>query len=174
MNRRSPLVRAIGLGLAAAAAAWAFAQWDGALRLVLLVAIAVAWIAWNVPGLGVRLLDALILRVRSLHWRHEQGRHHAFGGVPLRVDDDGRHVWIGGDGLRRVLGSRDSDEVLAARHAGRWRHHADGELLLRVDAVVDVLARGPGRTDPRAVRLRRYLERDVLFPAAERRRRQAS
>ena len=171
MSLKQPLWRAIGFGLAAGAAAWVFSQWDGALRLVLLLAIAVAWIAWSVPGLSVKLLDRAIHRVRAFHWRHEEGRHHAFGGVPLRVEDDGRQVWIGGDGLKRVLASRDSDEVLAARHAGRWRRHADGELLLRVDTVVDVLANGPGRLDPRTIRLRRYLEREVLFPAAERRRR---
>lgn len=172
MSLKRPLWRAVGLGIAAGAAAWVFAQWDGALRLLLLLAIAVAWIAWNVPSLGVKLLDQAIHHLRAYHWRDQQGRHHAFGGVPLRVEDDGRQVWIGGDGLKRVLASRDSDEVLAARHAGRWRHHADGELLLRVDAVVDVLAHGPGRLEPRTIRLRRYLEREVLFPAAERRRRQ--
>lgn len=172
MSPKRPLWRAIGFGLAAGAAAWAFAQWDGALRLVLLLAIGLAWVAWSAPVLGVKLLDQAIHRVRALHWRDEEGRHHAFGGVPLRVEDDGRQVWLGGDGLRRVLASRDSDEVLAARHAGRWRRHADGELLLRVDAVIDVLAHGPGRLEPRTIRLRRYLERQVLFPAAERRRRQ--
>jgi hypothetical protein len=171
MSLKRPLWRAVGLGTAAGAAAWVFAQWDGALRLVLLLAIAVAWIAWNVPSLGVKLLDGVIHRLRAYHWREAQGRHHAFAGVPLQVEDDGRHVWLGGDGLKRVLASHDSDEVLAARHTGRWRRHTDGQLLLRVDAVVDVLAQGPGRLDPRTIRLRRYLEREVLFPAAERRRR---
>lgn len=171
MSLKRPLWRAIGFGLAAGAAAWVFAQWEGALRLVLLLAIVMAWIAWSLPNLGVTLLDRAVHRMRAFHWREQEGRHHAFGGVPLRVEDDGRQVWLGGDGLKRVLASSDSDDVLAARHAGRWRRHADGELLLRVDAVVDVLAHGPGRLDPRTIRLRRYLERELLFPAAERRRR---
>lgn len=170
-SRRRPWVDALLLGAAVALGAWIFGRWDGALRVVLLLALAVAVIARSAPRLGGALLDRLLLALRTFHWRHEEGRHHAFGGVPLRIDDDGRHVWVDGEGLRRVLGSSDRDDVLAARHAGRWRRDADGELLLRVDAVVDVLAHGPGRTDPRIQRLRRYFEREVLFPAAERRRR---
>lgn len=168
------LLHALALGLAAAATAWAFSQWTGALRLVLLLATLMAYVAWALPFLGVRLLDALILRLRSWHWAPQQGRHHAFGGVPLDIHDDGRHLWVGADGLQRVLGTHDADDVLAARHSSRWRHLPDGRLQLRVDAVVHVLTHGPGRLDPRTVRLRRYFEQQVLFPAAERRRRQAS
>ncbi len=171
MSLKKPLIDAIVLGVAAAAGAWVFSQWAGALRAVLLLALAVAYVCYLLPQVGVAALDRLLLAARAFHWRHEQGRHHAFGGVPLRVEDDGRHQWVGSAGLRRVLGSRDADDVLAARHAGRWRRDADGELLLRVDAVVEVLAHAPGRLEPRTVRLRRYFEREVLFPAAERRRR---
>jgi hypothetical protein len=170
-RRKRPLLDAVFVGGAAAAAAWAFSQWQGALRVVLLAAIVVASIAYWLPHLGVSALDHLILRLRAFHWRHEQGRHHAFAGVPLHIEDDGRHVWVEGMGLQRVLGSSDTEDVLAARHAGRWRRDGNGELLLRVDAVVELLAKGPGRSDPRNVRLRRYFEREVLFPAAERRRR---
>ncbi|MEN9627790.1 MAG: hypothetical protein RJA10_1017 [Pseudomonadota bacterium] len=171
MTPRRLALQAVALGLAAAAAAWAFSQWQGALRLVLLGAIVVAYFCWALPHLGVRALDRLILAARTLHWRHEQGRHHAFGGIPLQITEDHRHVWVDGPSLQRVLGTQDADDVLAARHSGRWRRNADGVLLLRVDAVVDVLAHGPGRLDPRQVHLRRFFERDVLFPAAERRRR---
>lgn len=171
MSLKRPLHQAIALGLAAAAAAWVFSRWDGAWRLALLLAIVVTFITWSTPRLGVALLDRLLDRLRAFHWRREQGHHHAFGGVPLRVEDDGRQVWIGGDGLRRVTGRADTDEVLAARHAGRWRRAADGELMLRADAVIDVLSHGPDRLSPRSVRLCRYLQREIVFPAAERRRR---
>ena len=175
MKRRARLLlEAVVLGAAAALAAWVFSRWSGALRVALLLALATAYVAWALPWLGVRALDRLLLALRTLHWRREQGHHHAFAGVPLNISDDGRHLWLDGEGLQRVLGTQDSDEVLAARHAGRWRRNADGELLLRVDAVVDLVAHGPGRMDPRTVRLRRYLEREVLFPAAERRRRRAA
>ncbi len=100
--------------------------------------------------------------------RADAGCHHAFAGVRLRVEDDGRHVWIDGPGLQRVLGRREPDEAQAARHSGAWRRDARGVLMLRVDAVVQHLATMPGRDEPRIQKLRRYLEHDVLFPARHR------
>jgi hypothetical protein len=44
-------------------------------------------------------------------------------------------------------------------------------LWFRVDAVIEYLAKSPERMDPRRVRLRLYLEREVLFPYRERKRR---
>ena len=70
--------------------------------------------------------------------------------------------------MQRLLRRREPEDVLAARHAGRWQRDARGRLLLRVDAIVDLLATGPGRMNPRTVRLRRYLERELLFPAERR------
>lgn len=120
---------------------------------------------------GLRALGWSKDKLREQAWRKEEGRYHAFAGVPLQVEDDGRHVWLGGAGLLRVLGRREPDDVLAARLPGQWRRDEQGRLLLRVDAVVDYLGHMPGRDDPRVQKLRRYLERDVLFPSAERRRR---
>lgn len=174
MTRKRLWLQTLALGGAAAAAAWIFSQWSGALRFVLILAIAVVYVALVLPHIGIRIIDRLILAARTLHWRHEQGHHHAFAGVPLQITEDHRHVWVDGVSLQRVLGTRDPEDVLAARHSGRWRRDAEGSLLLRVDAVVDVLAHGPGRLDPRTVHLRRYFEREVLFPAAERRRRSGS
>lgn len=124
--------------------------------------------------LGSWALERLEMLARHFIWRQEQGSHHEFGGVTLHIEDDGRQMWVAGDDLKLVLRSADSDEVLAARHADQLlatRRDAQGRLWIRVDAVVQRLAQAPGRMDPRVVRLRRYLERDVLFPAAERRRR---
>ena len=106
--------------------------------------------------------------VRERLGRAEAGTHHAFGGVRLQVEDDGRHVWIAGPGLQRALGRREPDEAQAARHAGAWRRSERGVLMLRVDAVIQHLARMPGRDEPRIQKLRRYLERDVLYPAQRR------
>jgi hypothetical protein len=123
-----------------------------------------AWGLWTVMH---RAGDAgAALRARL--GRAEAGRHHAFGGVRLRVEDDGRHVWVDGPGLQRVLGRREPDEAQAARHAGAWRRDHRGVLMLRVDAVVQHLATMPGRNEPRIQKLRRYFEHDVLFPARHR------
>ena len=40
--------------------------------------------------------------------------------------------------------------------------------MLNVRAVVQYLAHMPRRSDPRVLRLRRYLEREVLYPAIRR------
>jgi hypothetical protein len=129
-----------------------------------LAVVALAFAATRVFGWGSD-------RLREHAWRHEEGRYHAFAGVPLQVHDDGRHVWLGGAGLLRVLGRKEPDDVLAARLPGQWRRDAQGRLQLRVDAVIDYLGHMPGRDDPRVQKFRRYLERDVLFPAQERHRR---
>lgn len=141
------------------------------LPLLLGIALLFCLVALVTPRLGVRGLDALILALRGLYWRREQGRFHTFAGVPLDIEDDGRHVWVAGEGLQRALGTADSEATLAARHAEHWRRNADDVLQLRVDAVVQHLNTMPGREDPRVQRLRRYFEREVLFPARLRRER---
>jgi hypothetical protein len=168
---RKRLAIASAIAAATSAVAFGFGKLDAAPAIVVTLAACVAFVAWALPSLGVRALDRLVLSVRSFLWRREHGRHHAFAGIALDIVDDGRHVWVDGSGLQRVLGTSDRDDVLAARHAGCWRRDDEGRLMLRVDAVVDRLAAAPGRLDPRIVRLRRYFEREVLFPAAERRRR---
>jgi hypothetical protein len=109
--------------------------------------------------------------MKERFWAKDAGSFHAFGGVGLQVQDDGRHVWIDGQGLMRVLGRRETDDVIAARLTGMWRRDKAGMLMVRVDAVVQYLARMPERKDPRVQKFRRYLERDVLYPAEQRRRR---
>lgn len=163
------LLRAVALALGIGAAGAVLHAWGVGLPLLLAVVTVFGLIAWTTPWIGVRLLDRAIGRVRAWLWRREQGRHHGFGGIALHVEDDGRHSWIGGADLQRVLRTRDPDDVLAARVPGRWRRDGQGQLLLRVDAVVEYLAGAPGRMDPRMLRLRQYLEREVLFPAAKRR-----
>ncbi len=145
--------------------------WGVGLRLLLALALVFSFVALAAPRLGVRGVDSLILALRGWFWRREQGHFHAFGGVPLDIEDDGHQVWVAGEGLQRVLGTSDSEATLAARHAGHWRRNADDVLQLRVDAVVQHLNTMPGRHDPRVQRLRRYFERAVLFPARLRRER---
>jgi hypothetical protein len=142
-----------------------------ALPLFLSLGIVVAVVAIGLPWIGMRWLDDLLQAWRRLRWRHEEGRHHAFGGVSLDIVDDGRHVWIAAPDLQRVLRTADPEDVLAARVPGRWRRTPEGRMQVRVDAAVEHLVVARERMDPRRVKLRRYLEQEVLFPAAERRRR---
>ncbi len=147
-------------------------HWMGVgLPLLLAVAVFMVFMALVLPPVATRMIDGAVQWVRERHWAPEEGRFHSFAGVPLRIEDDGRFVWVDGDGLLRVLGRREPDEALAARHAGHWQRAPDGMLMLRVDAVVRYLNSMPGRDEPRVQRLRRYFEREVLFPAEQRRTR---
>lgn len=138
---------------------------------VLLLAGALALVMVVLPQLVLALGSALKDRARERLWADEEGQHHAFGGISMRVVHDDRYSWVDGADLQRVLGTHDREDVLAARLAGQWRRDERNALMLRVDGVVDHLARMPGRMDPRIVRLRRYFEREVLYPAAQRRAR---
>lgn len=110
-------------------------------------------------------------RVRERQFAEVEGKHHAFNGVSLRIEHDARYSWIDAAGLQAVLGTRDRDDVLAARMPGRSRRNDRGRLMLRVDAVVRHLAERPSRMDPGTIRFRVYLEREVLFPQGQRRAR---
>ena len=113
--------------------------------------------------------------VQSLHgaaWWRRQGTHHEFAGIALDVREDTYHLWIEAHGLKRVLRTQEADDVFAARVAsGRWVREGY-RLWLRGDAVVDYLSHAaPDRTDPRILRFSRWLQTQVLLPAATRRAR---
>jgi hypothetical protein len=167
----TPVRRAVAVGLVIAACLGLLQMLGVGLWLLMATAIVFAVVAWAVPWIGVRWLDAAILWARGLFWAREQGRFHSFGGVPLHIADDGHHPWVDADGYMRALGRVEPEAAVAARHAGHWQRDAEQRLMLRVDEVVRVLSTGPGATDPRVQRLRRYFEREVLFPARLRRER---
>ncbi len=166
MNSRRGYARVAGI-VFAAIIGWSMLLGAEMASSVFLVAtlcvLTVAGLWWAIQRTG----DATAA-VRERLGRADDGKHHAFGAVRLHIEDDGRHVWIDGPGVQRVLGRREPDEAQAARHAGAWRRNARGVLMLRVDAVVQHLAQMPGRDEPRIQKLRRYLERDVLYPAQRR------
>ena len=166
---KSVAARALAVGLAIAVLAGVLHWWGVGLPLLLTVLIIVGLVALVFPVYGLRLLDTALLALRSLYWARVQGHFHSFGGIALVIQDDGRHVWIDGQGLLRVLGRKEPEDVLAARLSGHWRRDANAVLMLRADSVVQYLAQMPERTDPRVQKFRRYLEREVLFPASRRR-----
>ena len=166
--KSTPFTRSLKVALAIAGVLGMLHLLGVGLQLLLATAILIAFVAWALPWMGVRWLDDATLWARGLFWARQQGRFHSFGGVPLHVEDDGTHMWVDGEGLMRVLGKREPEEALAARHSGRWRRNEEGLLMLRVDAVVQHLNTMPGRELPKVQRLRRYFEREVLYPASRR------
>ena len=166
--KSSPFTRSLKVALAIAGVLGVLHLLGVGLQLLLALAILIAFVAWALPWLGVRWLDDATLWVRGRFWAREQGLFHSFGGVPLHIEDDGRYMWVDGDGLMRILDRREPEEALAARHSGHWRRNEADLLLLRVDAVVQLLNTMPGRDLPKVQRLRRYFEREVLYPARRR------
>jgi hypothetical protein len=173
-NASSPLRqafwRAIALALALSALLGAL-HWTGIRMPVLLwIPLAVVALVWLLPGPVHEVPLALLRAVQHGLWARDEGHFHSFGGVPLRIQDDGRDMWIDAYGMLRALRRSEPEDVFASRMPGNWMRQADDLLMLRVDAVIALLHRLPERHDPRVQRLRRYLERDVLYPAAQRRK----
>ena len=167
---KTPATRALAIGIATTGLLGGLHVLGVGLPLLFGLAAMVAVLTLAVPTIAANWISDFRGLLRGHFWATEQGRFHSFGGVPLELEDDGRHVWLAGPGLQRVVGKREPEAVQAARHSGRWRRTDAGTLMLRVDAVVHQLASMPGRDDPRVQKLRRYLERDVLYPAAQRRK----
>ncbi len=153
----------VALALMALLHAWGYGP-----LYVLLVGAGAAVVIVYVPRWIIGLGEQAHRGLRHQAWKGEEGRHHAFAGVRFTVADDGRHMWMNGDALKRVLARPEADDVLAARISGKWKLDERGHLWLRVDGVVEHLSQFPGRMDPRVQKLRRWLERDVLFPAGRR------
>lgn len=164
-------LRALALAIAVATVLGLLHALGVGLPLLMALALVAAFVALVMPRMGLRGFDATVLWLRGRLWAREQGRFHSFGGVPLEIVDDGRHVWVDGHGLQRALGREEPEMALAARLGGHWLRRPDGQLMLRADAVVAWLSAMPGREHPRVQRLRRYFEREVLYPAEQRRRR---
>lgn len=126
-------------------------------------------------GLIERALGRLADGLRAWRWREREGQHYHVAGVDLQVHDDGRQVWLHEGGVRRLLGLRDDPpDVFKARFSRHWRQAAELGLQGRglwIDAadVHRYLGEAPNRLDPPRLRLRQYLDRQVLQPAARRR-----
>ncbi len=110
--------------------------------------------------------------LRLFSHRKQEGTHHSFAGQPLHLHDDGREVWMDERTVRALL-QLQHDRALKARFANQWRTATElglrgNGLWVRVVAVHQYLADAPERMDPKRVRLRTYLDRDVIQPAARR------
>ncbi len=169
------LQRAAFVGLSIAAVLGLLHVLGVGLPLLWALVVAVGLVAIVVPRLGVRWLDDGLLAFRSWLWRRESGHHHSFAGIALDIEESACQMWISADSLQRALRQREDEATTSARLAGDASatvthafHNDQGVLMLNVQAVVQYLAHMPRRSDPRVLRLRRYLEREVLYPASRR------
>ncbi len=166
------LQRALLVGIAIAGVLGLLHALGVGLPLLWALVVGFGVVAIAMPRLGVRWLDDLTLAFRAWLWRREQGHHHSFAGMALDIEEHAGQVWISAYSLQRALRQHEPATTTAARladHAtAHARHNAQGQLMLNVQAVVTYLAHMPRRTEPRVQRLRRYLEREVLYPASRR------
>ena len=162
----------------------------GCYALFVLAGALLGWLTgggWGMLATGVAMAAILVSArgwvERSLGelWRRSvqgraapaQGQHYAFAGQSLNIHDDGRELWIAEHSVRRLL-DLDRDPALKARFSNQWRDSRElglrnKGLWIKVTALHQHLADAPERMDPRRLRLRTYLDRDVLQPAARRR-----
>jgi hypothetical protein len=117
------------------------------------------------------LLDlaiALRYHFRSAVWRDVQGSYYAYKGRPVRVIDDADHRrWIRLADIRAIAGFTASDATLQVTYPGGWRRLGRAaEPYLCDESLLTHL--GKERT-PENLRLRHWVEREIVFPARRKR-----
>ena len=146
-----------------------------------------AWLVWRSFGLtsmvtmlplfGIALARPLLdlasaikHQMHRAHWRDVEGRHYAYRGRPVRVvEDDQRRRWVRLADIRAIVGFTASDGALAVTYP-------DGVLAIgrpplphvRDEALLAHLAK---ERSPEALRLARWVEREIAFPARRERER---
>ena len=148
---------------------------------------AAMWLGWRVLGpaglalmsplLGVAFAKPLIElasstrhAMRRAHWHDVEGRHYAYRGRPVRVVTDADHRrWIRLADVRAIVGFTASDGALAIAYPAGWRRIGRAqEAFLGEDALLEHLGKERG---PEALRLRHWVERQIVFPSRRERER---
>jgi hypothetical protein len=151
--------------IVATAAAW-YAGWvlGGATGLATVVVLLSPAIALALAPLVVPLLGQSVQAARQLAYRDIQGRHFEYKGRSLRVQEDlAGDRWLRTADVRKIVVHFPRDQVLvriAPEDIGRFGDK--GSLFLRAQALDRYLERGQEDT---TVRFRKWLQREVIFPA---------
>ena len=146
----------------------AFAAW----RLLGTTGLAVAAPAFGI-ALARPLLDlagALRDAMKRSHLRDVEGRHYAYRGRRVQVIDDAdRRRWVRLADVRAIVGFTASDGALAISYPGGVRLLGrPAEAHVGEEALLAHLAK---ERTPEATRLRRWVEREIVFPARRERER---
>jgi hypothetical protein len=156
-----------------------------AIRLALCAAV--TWALWRL-GFGTGLLfmagvvgivlarplmDLTIAtwhEMRRANWRELEGRHFAFKGRSVRVVEDADHQrWVRLADIRAIAGFTASDTALQVTYPGGWSMRGrPREPYLSDEALLAHIAK---ERSPEAARLRRWVEREIVFPARRKRER---
>jgi len=116
------------------------------------------------------LASALRHQMNRAHWRDVQGRHYAYRDRPVRVVEDiERRRWVRLADVRAIVGFTASDGALAVAYPeGVLRIGRPAEPHMRDE---DLLTHLEKERFPEAVRLRIWVEREIVFPARRERER---
>jgi hypothetical protein len=104
------------------------------------------------------------LAMREHIWLPEHGKHYVFRGMKIRVQEgEDLRRWVSLEDVRKLVEIRSSDQTLAATYPGQWRQDEEtGQAELLAEALVSLLDR---RMDGDALRLRTWLQRNVVLPS---------
>jgi hypothetical protein len=147
----------------------------------LLLCAATSWLVWRNGGLALLLVTVPLYGValarplldlaselrhhaRAAVWRPLEGRHFAFRGSPVQVIEDSEHRrWVRAADVRRIVGYTASTGTLALTYPEGWRAMGQpAEPHFSDEALIAHLAK---ERSPRALRFRRWAEREIAFPA---------
>jgi hypothetical protein len=148
------------------------------LALTLLV-FAAAWHLLGPIGLAVAapiaafLLSSLVLSavsfsvraIRKAAYQPVEGSYYEFRSTPVEVreDEDG-HRWLNISDVRRVVVQLPRDATLLVIDPRRVRSSGyPATLEIRADGLTKLLDRAQ---DPKSVRFRLWVQREILFPSA--------
>lgn len=163
----SAILRTIALRLALCAGV-AWAMWRSGLGPFTIVVAGLAGVALAKPLID--LASAVRHQMRRANWREVEGRHYAFRGLPVQVlADESRRRWVRLSDVRRAVGFTASDTALQVTYPSGFRRIGrPAEPHLSDEALLAHLAK---ERTPGAIRLRKWVEREIVFPARRERER---
>jgi len=150
-----------------------------AIRLTLCFSL--TWWAWRKLGPGGLLAGGLMLALllprpllelvaelrrvlRERRWRDLEGRHYAYRGHRVQVLEDVSHCrWVSAADVREIVGGTVSEGALALTYPNGFRRLGEPQQAYLSDEAL--LVHLGKESSPTANRFRRWVEREIVFPA---------
>jgi len=149
-----------------AALAWGLWRLGFGTGVLLVAALAGLLLATPLLDLAIAIWQAM----RRANWRELEGRHYAFKGRTVRVVEDVDHQrWVRLADIRAIVGFTASDAALQVTYPAGWRRLGRPPLPHLSDEAL--LAHIAKERTPEAVRLKLWIEREIVFPARRERER---
>ena len=118
----------------------------------------------------IDLAEAIGRQMHHAHWRDVEGRHYAYRGREVTVvEDDDHRRWLRLADVRAIVGFTASDGALAVSYPDAVQQLGRPPAPhVRDEALLSHLAK---ERSAEAARLRRWVEREIAFPARRERER---